>query len=143
MVHDHGKGEGARGFLLLFCIWGVHIEGLHRFNSLFSCRRLDYFVVSERLLKDVTDCVIRKGVFGSDHCPLVLGLSTSAENSGTGLTASEDVAKEASEEESTAGGDGNQGEGMRPPQTMVADAAEGSEAAGKDNEVAEVVRKEE
>lgn len=42
----------------------------------FACRRLDYFVVSERLVKDVTDCVIRKDVLGSDHCPLILGLST-------------------------------------------------------------------
>lgn len=39
-------------------------------------RRLDYFVVSERLLKDVCDCVIRKDVYGSDHCPMVLGLTT-------------------------------------------------------------------
>ncbi len=38
-------------------------------------RRLDYFVVSERLLPHVTDVVIRKDVFGSDHCPLVIGLT--------------------------------------------------------------------
>lgn len=38
-------------------------------------RRLDYFVVSERFLKNVCDCVIRKEVFGSDHCPLVLSLA--------------------------------------------------------------------
>lgn len=56
--------------------------------------RLDYFVVSERLLKDVTDCVIRKGVFGSDHCPLVLGLST------TGESAVGDARKQVSENES-------------------------------------------
>lgn len=43
--------------------------------------RLDYFVVSERLVKSVTNCVIRKGVLGSDHCPLVLGLNTSDQNS--------------------------------------------------------------
>ena len=35
-------------------------------------------MVSERLVKNVTDCVIRKSVLGSDHCPLVLGLSTSS-----------------------------------------------------------------
>ena len=50
----------------------------------FNCRaknvgwRLDYFVVSERLLKDVCDCVIRREVLGSDHCPLVLSLSSSS-----------------------------------------------------------------
>ncbi len=32
-------------------------------------------MVSDRLTKDVTDCVIRKNVYGSDHCPLVLGLA--------------------------------------------------------------------
>jgi hypothetical protein len=56
----------------------------------FPCRRLDYFVVSERLVKDVTDCVIRKEVLGSDHCPLVLGLSTSMENSCSGEGTGED-----------------------------------------------------
>nr|CDS32689.1 DNA (apurinic or apyrimidinic site) lyase [Hymenolepis microstoma] len=34
--------------------------------------RLDYFVVSERLLSNVVDQEIRCGVLGSDHCPLVL-----------------------------------------------------------------------
>ncbi|KAL5457388.1 hypothetical protein EMCRGX_G034640 [Ephydatia muelleri] len=34
--------------------------------------RLDYFVQSERMMKDVCDCVIRSEVYGSDHCPLVL-----------------------------------------------------------------------
>lgn len=43
-----------------------------------SCRRLDYFVVSERLIKDVCDCVIRNEVYGSDHCPLVLSIADSA-----------------------------------------------------------------
>ena len=42
---------------------------------LLACRRLDYFVLSERLVKDITDCVIRSEVYGSDHCPLVLGLA--------------------------------------------------------------------
>ena len=32
-------------------------------------------MVSERLFKDVTDCIIRDKVLGSDHCPLVLGLA--------------------------------------------------------------------
>ena len=36
------------------------------------CRRLDYFVLSERLLPNLCDSIIRKEVYGSDHCPLVL-----------------------------------------------------------------------
>lgn len=36
--------------------------------------RLDYFVVSERLLGNVVDQEIRCGILGSDHCPLVLYL---------------------------------------------------------------------
>lgn len=35
-------------------------------------------MVSERLTKDISDCVIRKTVYGSDHCPLVLGLAIGA-----------------------------------------------------------------
>jgi exodeoxyribonuclease-3 len=35
-------------------------------------RRLDYFLVSERLLPQVKSCVIRSDVFGSDHAPLEL-----------------------------------------------------------------------
>ena len=40
-----------------------------------SLRRLDYFVISERLVKDLCDCVARTGVYGSDHCPLVLSMA--------------------------------------------------------------------
>ena len=36
--------------------------------------RIDYFVVSERLLQRVTGAAIRTDVFGSDHCPVVLEL---------------------------------------------------------------------
>ena len=36
------------------------------------CRRLDYFVLSERLLPHLCGNIIRKEVYGSDHCPLVL-----------------------------------------------------------------------
>ena len=46
--------------------------------SSYLSRRLDYFVVSERLLPHVTDVVIRKEVYGSDHCPLVIGLADHA-----------------------------------------------------------------
>jgi len=34
--------------------------------------RLDYILVSDRLLPKLADCVIRDQVFGSDHCPLTL-----------------------------------------------------------------------
>ena len=40
-----------------------------------SLRRLDYFVISERLVKDLCDCVARTGIYGSDHCPLVLSMA--------------------------------------------------------------------
>jgi len=35
-------------------------------------RRLDYFVISERLKYAICDCVIRDDVLGSDHCPINL-----------------------------------------------------------------------
>lgn len=47
-------------------------------HNLLCHRRLDYFVVSERLVKDVCDCVIRNEVYGSDHCPLVLSIADPA-----------------------------------------------------------------
>lgn len=37
--------------------------------------RIDYFIVSQRLLPRVTAAAIRPEVFGSDHCPAVLELS--------------------------------------------------------------------
>ena len=47
-------------------------------NFLFPhLRRLDYFVLSERLMKDVCSCVVRSEVVGSDHCPLVLSMAMS------------------------------------------------------------------
>ena len=36
--------------------------------------RIDYFIVSERLLPQVAASEIRADVFGSDHCPVVLEL---------------------------------------------------------------------
>lgn len=36
--------------------------------------RLDYFIVSESLIKNVKDNVIRSSIKGSDHCPIVLYL---------------------------------------------------------------------
>ncbi|XP_026676842.1 uncharacterized protein LOC103505813 [Diaphorina citri] len=37
--------------------------------------RLDYFVVSNRLMDNVCDNVIRNNIHGSDHCPIVLHLN--------------------------------------------------------------------
>ncbi|XP_035225962.1 DNA-(apurinic or apyrimidinic site) endonuclease-like [Stegodyphus dumicola] len=37
--------------------------------------RLDYFVISEKLTDSLCDSVIRKDVFGSDHCPVALFLA--------------------------------------------------------------------
>ena len=34
--------------------------------------RIDYFVVSDRLMPKVKDVTIRGDVFGSDHCPVIL-----------------------------------------------------------------------
>ena len=36
--------------------------------------RIDYFVVSDRLMPKVKDVTIRGDVFGSDHCPVILKL---------------------------------------------------------------------
>ena len=37
--------------------------------------RIDYFIVSQRLMDKVTDAAIRSEVEGSDHCPVVLELA--------------------------------------------------------------------
>ena len=34
--------------------------------------RLDYFLVSDRLIPKLADSVVRDQVFGSDHCPITL-----------------------------------------------------------------------
>lgn len=36
--------------------------------------RIDYYVVSERLMENVCDNLIRNNIYGSDHCPIVLYL---------------------------------------------------------------------
>lgn len=38
----------------------------------FVNRRLDYFVISKRLQKDLCDSIIQQKVMGSDHCPIML-----------------------------------------------------------------------
>ncbi len=37
--------------------------------------RIDYFIVSDRIMDKVNDVVIRNDVQGSDHCPVVLDIS--------------------------------------------------------------------
>lgn len=37
--------------------------------------RIDYFVISERLMPKVNDVIIRTDVMGSDHCPVVLDIN--------------------------------------------------------------------
>ena len=39
--------------------------------------RLDYFLVSTRLMDKVKESKIREKVFGSDHCPIVMTLDVS------------------------------------------------------------------
>ena len=36
--------------------------------------RIDYFLVSQRLIEQVTDCIIYSDIYGSDHCPVGLSL---------------------------------------------------------------------
>ena len=36
--------------------------------------RIDYFIVSDRLMPHVTEAAIHNEIFGSDHCPVELGL---------------------------------------------------------------------
>jgi len=41
--------------------------------------RLDYFVLSERLIPKMADNLIRSSVLGSDHCPITLLMDMSCE----------------------------------------------------------------
>ena len=36
--------------------------------------RIDYFIVSDRLMERVADAEILNDIFGSDHCPVALTL---------------------------------------------------------------------
>ena len=56
-------------------IWTICYFILGYFNILFTGWRIDYFVVSERLMERVKDSCIHSEVMGSDHCPvsLILG----------------------------------------------------------------------
>jgi AP endonuclease-1 len=71
----------AEGFLDSFRQLHPTIQAFTYWSYRFNARgknigwRLDYFVLSERLMKDVCSCVVRSEVVGSDHCPLVLGMA--------------------------------------------------------------------
>lgn len=53
------------------CLMLIKICYFIIFNFLLY-RRLDYFLVSERIKDNICDNVIRDKVYGSDHCPIVL-----------------------------------------------------------------------
>ncbi|XP_020278645.1 uncharacterized protein LOC109852164 isoform X2 [Pseudomyrmex gracilis] len=70
------------GFVDTFRMLYPDQEGAYTFWSYFANSRgkdigwrLDYFLVSERMKKKVCDNVIRKQVYGSDHCPVILYLN--------------------------------------------------------------------
>lgn len=42
------------------------------FYIYFFFRRVDHFILSERIKKNVCDIILRKTVYGSTHCPLTL-----------------------------------------------------------------------
>ncbi|KAL6267693.1 hypothetical protein P5V15_000765 [Pogonomyrmex californicus] len=69
----------SAGFVDTFRLLYPETEGAYTFWSYFSNARgkdigwrLDYFLVSERIKNKVCDNVIRKQVYGSDHCPVIL-----------------------------------------------------------------------
>lgn len=69
----------AAGFIDTFRLLYPDKEGAYTFWSYFANSRnkdigwrLDYFLVSERIKNKVCDNIIRKQVYGSDHCPAIL-----------------------------------------------------------------------
>ncbi|XP_011859865.1 PREDICTED: DNA-(apurinic or apyrimidinic site) lyase-like isoform X1 [Vollenhovia emeryi] len=69
----------AAGFVDTFRSLYPDTEGAYTFWSYFANARnkdigwrLDYFLISERIKNKVCDNVIRKQVYGSDHCPVIL-----------------------------------------------------------------------
>lgn len=67
------------GFVDTFRHFYPELTGAYTFWSYMSNARgknvgwrLDYFLVSQRMMKNVKDNVIRSTVRGSDHCPIVL-----------------------------------------------------------------------
>ncbi|KAL0121758.1 hypothetical protein PUN28_006907 [Cardiocondyla obscurior] len=72
----------AAGFVDTFRSLYPDTEGAYTFWSYFANARsknigwrLDYFLISERIQNKVCDNVIRKQVYGSDHCPVILYLN--------------------------------------------------------------------
>ncbi|KAH0952985.1 hypothetical protein HN011_011317 [Eciton burchellii] len=69
----------AAGFVDSFRLLYPDKEGAYTFWSYFANARnkdigwrLDYFLVSDRIKDKICDNVIRKQVYGSDHCPVIL-----------------------------------------------------------------------
>ena len=69
------------GFVDTFRAFYPDLEGVYSWWSYrFKAReknagwRIDYFLVSERLMPRVKDARILTDVFGSDHCPVVIEL---------------------------------------------------------------------
>ncbi|XP_071631723.1 exodeoxyribonuclease isoform X1 [Temnothorax longispinosus] len=69
----------AAGFVDTFRLLYPETEGAYTFWSYFANSRgkdigwrLDYFLISERIKNKVCDNIIRKQVYGSDHCPVIL-----------------------------------------------------------------------
>ena len=58
-------------------VTGVYSWWSYRFNARKNNAgwRIDYFIVSQRLMEKVTDAAIRTEVEGSDHCPVALELA--------------------------------------------------------------------
>ncbi|XP_019701139.2 uncharacterized protein LOC105192173 isoform X2 [Harpegnathos saltator] len=69
----------AAGFIDTFRLLYPDKEGAYTFWSYFANARnkdigwrLDYFLASERIKNKICDNIIRKQVYGSDHCPVIL-----------------------------------------------------------------------
>ncbi|CAD5208329.1 unnamed protein product [Bursaphelenchus xylophilus] len=69
----------AAGFVDVFRTLNPDLEGAYTYWSYFGNARaknvgwrLDYFVISQRLMENVEDCKIHSEITGSDHCPLSL-----------------------------------------------------------------------
>jgi len=52
--------------------WTAAFTFNHIAYACFIFRRLDYFILSEKLVPNLCDSVIRSDVYGSDHCPITL-----------------------------------------------------------------------
>jgi len=82
--------------------------------------RLDYFVVSQRLMGAVCDSLVREKVMGSDHCPVMLLMAE-----GSGAEEGSGVAVEGTVEEDQ--------ENVKQSDNLTISDSE-NEAEGKDSE---------